>query len=96
MAQPSGYLLNHVRNIGVFSVFETSWYKNETEKEKENEKHNENEKQNEKEHQFPPQAGAAPSSYTALVALGLSLALWCGVPSLLTPFPLDSLPLLTP
>ncbi|XP_046507282.1 CD177 antigen-like, partial [Equus quagga] len=75
MAQPSGYLLNHVRNIGVFSVFETSWYKNETEKEKENEKHNENEKQNEKEHHFPPQAGAAPSSYTALVALGLSLAL---------------------
>lgn len=35
--------------------------------------------------------GAAPAPYLAWVAgLGLSLALWCGAPSLLTPFPHDS------
>nr|XP_023507198.1 CD177 antigen isoform X1 [Equus caballus] len=77
MAQPSRYLLNHIRNIGVFSVMENSGYENE-------------------DGPFL-QAGAAPTSYTALVVvLGLSLALSSGVPSLLTPFPLDSLPLLTP
>uniref|UniRef100_A0A9L0KA80 UPAR/Ly6 domain-containing protein n=1 Tax=Equus asinus TaxID=9793 RepID=A0A9L0KA80_EQUAS len=83
MAQPSRYLLNHVRNIGVFSVMENSGYENE----------------NENEDEDGPflQAGADPTSYMALVVvLGLSLALSSGVPSLLTPFPLDSLPLLTP
>ncbi|XP_059939098.1 CD177 antigen [Mesoplodon densirostris] len=35
--------------------------------------------------------GAAPAPYLAWVGgLGLSLALWCGAPSLLTPFPHDS------
>ncbi|XP_032985293.1 CD177 antigen isoform X2 [Rhinolophus ferrumequinum] len=40
---------------------------------------------------IPEIAGAAPAPYLAwVVTVGLSLALWCGVPSLLTPFPLDS------
>nr|XP_019612183.1 PREDICTED: CD177 antigen isoform X1 [Rhinolophus sinicus] len=36
-------------------------------------------------------SGAASTPYLVwVVTLGLSLALWCGVPSLLNPFPLDS------
>ncbi|XP_058386958.1 CD177 antigen-like [Diceros bicornis minor] len=43
----------------------------------------------ENENQPPLQDRAARTSYVALVAgMGLSLALWCGVPSLLTPLPL--------
>ncbi|XP_058385449.1 CD177 antigen-like [Diceros bicornis minor] len=69
MAKPSRYLLNHAKNIGVFSVIENSGYENEN--------------------QPPLQDKAAPTSYVALVGgLGLSLALCCGVLSLLTPLPL--------
>ncbi|XP_049558714.1 CD177 antigen, partial [Orcinus orca] len=75
MAQPSSSLLNGTQNIGVFSVIEDR-----------------------DEAMVPDGAaptlvpdGAAPAPYLAWVAgLGLSLALWCGAPSLLTPFPHDS------
>ncbi|XP_019490171.1 PREDICTED: CD177 antigen isoform X2 [Hipposideros armiger] len=43
---------------------------------------------NENEPTIQGRAGAAPAPYLAwVVGLGLSLALWCGVPSLLAPFP---------
>lgn len=43
------------------------------------------------------QSRAAPTHYLAgVMGLGLSLALWFGMTSLMIPFPYDFLPLLTP
>lgn len=75
VAQPSSSLLNGTQNIGVFSVIED---------------HDEAIVPGGAAPTLVPD-GAAPAPYLAWVAgLGLSLALWCGAPSLLTPFPHDS------
>ncbi|XP_029097564.1 CD177 antigen [Monodon monoceros] len=75
VAQPSSSLLNGTQNIGVFSVIEDR---------------DEATVPNGAAPTLVPD-GAAPAPYLAWVAgLGLSLALWCGAPSLLTPFPHDS------
>ncbi|XP_013844095.1 CD177 antigen [Sus scrofa] len=82
VAKPSSSLLNHTRNIGVFAVTENS---------------NRRDEGGEDLNKHILQNGAAPAPYLAwMVWLGLSLAIWCGGPSLLIPLPLDSQPLLTP
>ncbi|XP_010945364.2 CD177 antigen [Camelus bactrianus] len=74
VAQPSSYLLNRIQNIGVISVAEKRDDENEP-----------------LENELLLPAGAAPAPYLAwVVGLGLSLALWCGAPSLLIPFSHDS------
>ncbi|KAM9048265.1 LOW QUALITY PROTEIN: CD177 antigen [Megaptera novaeangliae] len=80
LAHPSSSLLNGTKNIGVFSVIED---------------HDKAIVVEDHDKAIVPD-GAAPAPDLAWVGgLGLSLALWCGAPSLLIPFPHDS-PLLTP
>ncbi|XP_035868278.1 CD177 antigen-like [Phyllostomus discolor] len=77
MAQPSNYLLNHTNMIGPFHTVE---FPEDVNKDRQS-------------GGAPKdlQSGAAPAPYLArVVGLGLSLALWCGMTTLLTLFPCDS------
>ena len=74
MAQPSTSLLNHTKMIGPFHTVEFPEGVNK-----------------DRQSGAAPkdlQNGAAPALYLAqAVGLGMSLALWCGMTSLLTLFP---------
>ncbi|XP_045058820.2 CD177 antigen-like [Desmodus rotundus] len=77
MAQPSTSLLNHTKMIGPFHTVE---FPEDVNKDRQS-------------GAAPKdlQNGAAPALYLAqAVGLGMSLALWCGMTSLLTLFPCDS------
>lgn len=74
MAQPSTSLLNHTKMIGPFHTVE---FPEDVNKDRQS-------------GAAPKdlQNGAAPAPYLAqVVGLGMSLALWCGMTSLLTLFP---------
>ena len=77
MAQPSTSLLNHTNVIGPFHIVEFPEVVNK-----------------DRQSGAAPkdlQNGAAPAPYLAqVVGLGMSLALWCGMTSLLILFPGDS------